>query len=73
VGYIVDLNNDSADVIAILPYDAYCQRLGPYNAQLVVQYRGTQGYGTLADLLRVPGFTSEMIDAVRACACTVPG
>jgi hypothetical protein len=67
---VVDLNNDSADVISRLPYDTYCQWLGLYTATQIIQYRGTQGYQALSDLLRVPGITPEIVGAIRACQCT---
>ena len=71
LSHIVDLDRDSAEVLAALPYDAHCQGLGLYTALRIVQHRGAIGYRTAADLLRVPGITPEIVEAIRACACTV--
>ena len=67
---LLDLNAASAEeMVARLPRDEYGQHLSLLEANAIVYGRGTAGYFTLDDLLRV--LSDGVVAAIRACNCTV--
>ncbi len=57
---LIDLNDASAADLGLLP------GIGPTLGQRIIEYRGMHGpFGSVDDLVRVPGIGAVTLDAVR--------